>query len=63
MYEIMERLEGIASLLSHKQSIKLMDTDVSAVHSVHYPLPHYRSQQGAGRRGSIRQQWTFVFLQ
>ena len=31
----MERLEGIASLLSHKQSIKLMDTDVSAVHSVH----------------------------
>ena len=37
--------------------------EMSAVHSVHYPLPHYRSQQGAGRRGSIRQQWTFVFLQ
>ena len=32
----MERLEGIASLLSHKQAIKLMDTDVSAAHSVHW---------------------------
>ena len=35
MHEIVERLEGTASLLPH-QVIKLMDTDVSAVHSVHW---------------------------